>query len=1612
MSQDSQAGAGGDDAATKKRQADIKKAWKYAIEQRRKVALGVEPEKPRDEQPPGGPASAGDSSDVKPPKDLVGVALSGGGLRSAIFNVGLLQAFSHRGLLRYVDSISSVSGGGYANGWLTARVNHSGRTLPEGKSFHESQEARLGLDPKTEQLQPSYGLARCGNYLFRVTEVAARWAFDTLKMILLIGSFYLAVSALIAIIWRSLDQETSRRVLNVFNIMEIADEFLVAFLPAVMLFATWLGAAIALRVSGRISLELRHNQGALRNARSVVSWILSALTWILSAFYIVFFVAAIAYVLLASFYMRWPSDSPLNGPVRIALFIPALIGAALVIIPNKVRSCYEIIRSCLTKTVSPSSEEDNAKTDDDKLPKNDDRRPANNGLLIGIGVFLIVMSLLMPVFTGCFSKVSWGLSWQAVIANLAFIAATLWLWTLLAKEKHARRIVRALFIMACVAVPISLAVFLGNGETQTRAEQEFFQLNRFVGYLALLTAVLQLIPLLSRRRMIDSEREEASDSQRRIYRVITWAAPAALIFSLVHWTAREDFSRYASYRDPDFVRHDIIAWEPFVARMASLNRGGNSDDQKPDSAEDDAIPVESKFPIESEIQYVIRKSRQLKDNLQVAKRTEEGWHLMESRNLISPYGMIRDIDAFWVYVWGSVGLTATSVGGSADVKRHQRSPADPIAVFFETAQDADRVQELYLRRINRHVLGSRDLTVSLLKSLEHRVIGKKTTNVNDTNPAELTAKRLDEFITLQKKEQLSAWTPWSETQFRHRLHELMALADEPVDIQNDGKSNAASSAKGAAILNLSEHERKTFNRKAMEILYPQVIKPRRMVSTPMVVNEDQKARLWWFLGWLGVYVVSAFLVDINRASALYHYYREKVTRTFLVPVQQQQQKKGEDRIAATDALQLTPELWELKPQEAGMPIPLFCAARLTFPLPWTSTPRGPRGVVFSPISCGWQTDVKGPESKDGVNDPNHAAVIDEFHTPSRGSGYWKEWTTKAYGQHKQVLRLADVVTLSGAAASPVAIPNFPMAMLLTMFNLRLGQWLPHPHEVPDKKSDKKSDSEVSSSATKAATEGANGYAEGAIGDAVKPADGDNDDRDVDTPKPAENTVNGANRSTKSSAAKNQDSGNEFQDAKVTAWNLISGHLFHNQPGELRYCRTKGKKSRPPLFLADGGFDDFLGAIELLRRRFQLIIVSDAGNNAGKEEFGSLAHLVELARTQLGVKLLDLDRDEPIDFERLRRDRAESNRSVQQFLCCRIQYPEETQLDGQKMEASVGILIYVQMSLTGREELDLQYVRKHHPKFPDEPISNQNFTDRQVEAYRQLGYHIGRQLCRNLPPWQDSMFWSTEQKEPSAWMTRRMDYDELEARLKLSYFEDCISECKHDSAEVSQQALFNVEVPKPRRSSVRALLWNRSTRKMIVDDPVRFYETHADVRLVLRHLAWTLMRGGSGLPPVGERALNDQSQKWGRFTDQGAFVELLSLAVNDVLRFDPAASLSQPMLDALTDEMHEPLAPELTRVRPRFKIGGQAALMANLEKVKTGALSRSRPEIATAIYWMAFDVFREQGPQTALQTLRCLLMLKGLRGKELARSTSIATRALVKRDFDEFSQLLSPLAAPV
>ncbi|MCA9661008.1 MAG: patatin-like phospholipase family protein, partial [Myxococcales bacterium] len=71
-----------------------------------------------DASPENPPENHPENRDPAPADDLIGLCFSGGGIRSASFSLGILRGLHRWGLLRTVDYLSTVSGGGYIGAYL------------------------------------------------------------------------------------------------------------------------------------------------------------------------------------------------------------------------------------------------------------------------------------------------------------------------------------------------------------------------------------------------------------------------------------------------------------------------------------------------------------------------------------------------------------------------------------------------------------------------------------------------------------------------------------------------------------------------------------------------------------------------------------------------------------------------------------------------------------------------------------------------------------------------------------------------------------------------------------------------------------------------------------------------------------------------------------------------------------------------------------------------------------------------------------------------------------------------------------------------------------------------------------------------------------------------------------------------------------------------------------------------------------------------------------------------------------------------------------------------------------------------------------------------------
>src|SRR5213079_1555594 len=126
------------------------------------------------------------------------LCLTGGGIRSATFNLGLLQGLAELRLLQCFDYLSSVSGGGYIHQWLAAWSKRKGFgevaqkliPLPDKDSPQSHPEPICWLRRYSNYLTPERGLFTADTWV-----MIASWLRNTLlnQVMLISGLLFLAL---------------------------------------------------------------------------------------------------------------------------------------------------------------------------------------------------------------------------------------------------------------------------------------------------------------------------------------------------------------------------------------------------------------------------------------------------------------------------------------------------------------------------------------------------------------------------------------------------------------------------------------------------------------------------------------------------------------------------------------------------------------------------------------------------------------------------------------------------------------------------------------------------------------------------------------------------------------------------------------------------------------------------------------------------------------------------------------------------------------------------------------------------------------------------------------------------------------------------------------------------------------------------------------------------------------------------------------------------------------------------------------------------------------------------------------------------------------------------
>ncbi|OPY64694.1 MAG: Patatin-like phospholipase [Syntrophorhabdus sp. PtaU1.Bin050] len=171
-------------------------------------------------------------------------------------------------------------------------------------------------------------------------------------------------------------------------------------------------------------------------------------------------------------------------------------------------------------------------------------------------------------------------------------------------------------------------------------------------------------------------------------------------------------------------------------------------------------------------------------------------------------------------------------------------------------------------------------------------------------------------------------------------------------------------------------------------------------------------------------------------------------------------------------------------------------------------------------------------------------------------------------------------------------------------------------------------------------------------------------------------------------------------------------MFKNPTWYYMFVEMFGRglnEKRLNIHLSDGGHFENLGLYELVKRRCRYIIVCDASADPDYT-FEDLGKVIEKVRIDFGAKI-------DIDITLLKAIRKKEKISPMAYVAGEITYADETRAD----------LIYVNSTLIEDLPEDIYTYQKQNPSFPDQGTGDQFFNERQFEAYRELGFQIGRRL---------------------------------------------------------------------------------------------------------------------------------------------------------------------------------------------------------------------------------------------------------------------------------------------
>ena len=874
-------------------------------------------------------------------------------------------------------------------------------------------------------------------------------------------------------------------------------------------------------------------------------------------------------------------------------------------------------------------------------------------------------------------------------------------------------------LWALIATGIMLlgcAIMIGNGDFYVSDKLGFLpekiDLKSLQIPIAVIVAML-FFPLMRVGSLVRSEKITASIWQRFALRVILSGATWGSFFVAVGYLGQENLSGFITQRPPKLEKYDIIQYERFAGLLEGKELRNGIIETAIFKLETSGKRYTSE-ELEKLLEGIIREiqvAALTRNDLEKQLRTDDyewdSWldtnSMMLNRWANTFLGMTVcetdsceyvNADTYLNEICGpklldvfNAAIRPASVDISEDWERETPEDVDTIMNSKPLCADRDLTAILMTLAARKAILRTKEIPQTVSNKLLNREIDPNCNASGD--PTERENVRNEDLLPYAF-EVLNRWVAQGSAMTRTSSSDPAGFRDASelkklLGILAPVWVNPSSVSDSSDSNANNNHSLRTFERAMMQLKPMQHWTLNRLLLEVAYPDVFKETR--WVSTSVTIHEDQRFRWAIMIASGIF-----AVIGILMVDINYlspwflfYRKRVHETFLRKAGQLDSEEPLHSLNPCEKGHPYPLFVGGLV---LPHAPAYRHIQAAIIEGGSTSPSANINPSKVDGSFGSLWYSFLMSPLHVG------WLQATTnsklmdqKTYRCTKEYLHggltISDAIVLSGAAVSTFMASSLALRVLMQVFNIRLEQWLPNP---------------------------------------------------INKRQPTKHLSL------------------LFGGTKYVRFNTFQ--LFQEWFRSMRWSTQDFKNDSWRYgVVADGGFREFLGVEELIARRCKIIVASDAGCNNGLYEFGVLADLIRKLRLDHDVEILDLDHDKPLDTKRLVRIGSENSLSPQHYIVGRIKYPKsqqetnETPNDSPLKTPEEGLFVYVQMSLTGDEDIDIAQFKKTNPQFPDEPISNQFYSKDQVESFRQLGEHVGKLLCWDIDgfdcPTRDASKWRIE-----------------------------------------------------------------------------------------------------------------------------------------------------------------------------------------------------------------------------------------------------------------------------